>query len=118
LALYTIGQRRKLGVALGTPQYVVQLDGERNVLVVGGEDDLYRSELLCDLCWLDEAAARSGTVTAQIRSRHRAAPVRAIDIEGDSCRVQFEAPQRAICPGQTIAFYKDDHVIGSGVIES
>jgi tRNA-specific 2-thiouridylase len=118
LTLYTIGQRRKLGVALGTPQYVVQLDGERNVLVVGGEEDLYRNELVCVLCWLDETAARSGTLAAQIRSRHRAATVRSIGIEGESCRVRFERPQRAICPGQTIAFYEDDHVIGSGIIES
>jgi tRNA-specific 2-thiouridylase len=118
LALYTIGQRRKLGVALGTPQYVVQLDNDRNVLIVGGEEDLLRSELVCALCWLDEAAAHSGALTAQIRSRHRAAQVRSIEIEGESCRVRFERPQRAICPGQTIAFYEGDHVIGSGIIES
>ncbi len=118
LALYTIGQRRKLGVALGTPQYVVQLDYHRNVLLVGGEEDLYREELTCVLCWLDETAARSGTLYAQIRSRHRAAPVREIDASAERCRVVFEQPQRAICPGQTIAFYKDDHVIGSGIIES
>jgi len=119
LALYTIGQRRKLGVALGKPQYVVQLDGERNVLVIGGEEDLYRGGLTCSLCWLDESEARPGSgVTAQIRSRHRAAPVRTIRIDGESCRVEFGKPQRAVCPGQTIAFYKDDHVIGSGIIES
>jgi tRNA-specific 2-thiouridylase len=119
LALYTIGQRRKLGVALGTPQYVVQLDRERNVLVLGGEEDLYLNELNCKLCWLDKAAADSGSaITAQIRSRHRAALVRSIEMAGELCRVSFEQPQRAICPGQTIAFYEDDYVIGSGIIES
>jgi tRNA-specific 2-thiouridylase len=121
LALYTIGQRRKLGVALGTPQYVVQLDRDRNVLILGGEEDLNRSELVCKLCWLDETAAgtshTSRSIAAQIRSRHRAAPVREIEIAGESCRVTFEQPQRAICPGQTIAFYEGDHVIGSGIIE-
>ncbi|NIM20716.1 MAG: tRNA 2-thiouridine(34) synthase MnmA [Candidatus Latescibacteria bacterium] len=119
LGLYTIGQRRKLGIATGTPQYVVKLDPSRNALVIGDAEDLRTSHLTCTLDWMDEVVEGSGRgVSAQIRSRHRPAKVKEIERRGRLCGVVFEKPQSAICPGQTIAFYKDDVVVGSGVIDA
>jgi tRNA-specific 2-thiouridylase len=119
LAPYTVGQRRRLGIATGTPQYVVRLDRERNVLVVGDADDLLNRELLCRLAWVDHGAvAEPVGVTAQIRYRHDGAPVERVDIDGSTARVVFVEPQRAICPGQTIALYRGEIVVGSGVIDA
>jgi tRNA-uridine 2-sulfurtransferase len=115
LATHTIGQRRGLGVAAGRPQYVVDIDVARNTVVIGDDADLLRRDLVCRLAWLDDSA---GPLSAQIRSRHGAEPVASVDLDGDHARVTFEAPQRAIAPGQTIAFFDGDVVVGSGVIES
>jgi len=122
LATYTVGQRRGLGVAAGRPQYVVSMDVERNVVVVGDEPSLMRSEAVFHIEWSDTQAARdaalSGTLFAQIRSRHEATRVEKIDFEGETARVAFVFPQRAIAPGQTLALYDGDVVVGAGVIES
>jgi tRNA-specific 2-thiouridylase len=118
LAAYTVGQRRHLGIATGTPHYVVELDRERNVLVVGDADALLRRELSCRFAWLDSDVSRDRDgVTAQIRYRHDGAPVESIDVDGSRGRLVFVDAQRAICPGQTIALYRGDVVVGSGVID-
>ena len=112
-----VGQRRGLGISAARPQYVVALDVERNAVVLGDDDDLYRRELSCELAWIDEAAARAAApLSAQIRSRHRAEPVATFVVEEGVARVMFESPQRAIAPGQTIAFFDGDVVVGAGVI--
>jgi len=119
LATYTIGQRRGVGVAAGKPQYVVGLDVARNTVVLGDDDDLWKSELACNLAWLDDAAVAqaAGGLTAQIRSRQAAQAVASITRTESGARVAFAQPQRAIAPGQTIAFYDGDVVIGAGVID-
>jgi len=119
LASYTVGQRRRIGIATGAPQYVVELDRERNVLVVGDADALLHRELSCRFGWIDEQAARDPEgVTAQIRYRHGGAAVESIALDGELGAVVFAEPQRAICPGQTIALYRDELVVGSGIIDS
>jgi len=122
IATYTVGQRRGLGVAAGRPQYVVSMDVARNVVVVGDEPSLMRRELAFRAEWVDvdaaEDATASGSLCAQIRSRHQAQPVDAISFDGNSARLVFQEPQRAIAPGQTLALYDGDVVVGAGVIES
>lgn len=119
LGTYTVGQRRGLGISAENPLYVVRLDNTRNVLVVGDDSDLRRQELYCRLNWIDPVCAGDGGgVTAKIRSRTPAAPVECVSVEGDDAKVVFAQPQRAIAPGQTIAFYAGDVVVGSGVIET
>ncbi len=115
---YTVGQRRHIGIAAGIPQYVVRLDTERNVLVVGGEDDLMTRGAVFACEWVDpEAVETVEGLFAQIRYRHEPAPVSRIHIERGAGSVEFRDPQRAICPGQTIVFYRGDVVVGSGVID-
>ncbi len=117
---YTVGQRKGLGSLGVKPQYVVRLDVGKNEVVVGDEERLYRKELDCSLVWIDPLLRRGGrfggSVSAQIRSRHEAAPIESMEFEDGLCRIRFKEPQRAICPGQTVAFYLDDLVVGSGVI--
>jgi tRNA-specific 2-thiouridylase len=118
LGMYTVGQRRGMGVSAPEPLYVIRLDPERNVLVVGTDDQLFETRLTCRLAWIDSSQIESGSVTAQIRSRSAAAAVDSVVIDGDMARVRFVAPQRAIAPGQTVAFYRGDVVVGAGLIET
>lgn len=119
LASYTVGQRRHLGIAAGRPQYVVRLDRERNTLVVGDEDELMSGEFMCTFQWLDpQVRSKPLNVRAQIRYHHEPTPVTDIFTDGRKGRVQFESPQRAVCPGQTVVFFRDDIVVGSGVIDA
>ena len=115
---YTVGQRRHLGIAAGTPQYVVRLDKKRNVLVIGGAEELLAREVSCTFEWVDASVTEGGEgLTAQIRHRHAGSPVRRVSIDGSAGRVEFESEQRAVCPGQTIALYRGEVVVGSGVID-
>ena len=117
LASYTVGQRRGLRIATGEPQYVVELDRERNVLVVGSVDALVSNELFCRFAWVDDNVLEEPpSLTARIRYRHAGAPVASIERRGDNGRVEFSEPQRAVSPGQTVVLYHGDVVVGSGII--
>ena len=118
LGEFTVGQRRHLGVATGAPQYVVRIDGARNVLVVGGANDLLSRVVSCALEWADPSVmADPRGLAAQIRYRHPGAVVSRVAADGPNALIEFEEPQRAVCPGQTIALYRGDVVVGSGVID-
>ena len=119
IAVYTVGQRRGLGVAGARSQYVVALDPARNAVILGDEEELLRHEVECSLAWLDpEAAAAPRILTAQIRSRHPAEAIEGLTVHDGRARVTCAAAQRAVAPGQTIAFFDGDVVVGSGVIEA
>ncbi len=119
---YTIGQREGLGIGGGTPLFVVDRKPETNEVVVAvGADDpaLFRSDLVAtDITEtipgnIEKICA--GSVTARIRYRQPLAPC-AVSRDGDFLRVHFSSPQRAIAPGQFVAFYDGDELLGSGVI--
>lgn len=121
---YTIGQREGLGVGGGTPLYVVERRPETNevVVAVGDEDPaLYRTELSAtDITEtiLGNAEKYCGKkITSRIRYRQ---PLAACTIEKTNAglRVLFDKPQRAVAPGQFIAFYDGDELIGSGIIKN
>jgi len=122
VATYTVGQRRGLGVAAGRPQYVISVDAARNVVVVGDEPDLMKRELVFRIAWVDHQAAEnavaSATLRAQIRSRHEAQLATRISVGATHARLEFAEAQRAIAPGQTVALYDGDIVVGAGIIES
>ena len=114
---YTIGQRRGLGLA-GGPYYVMELDAETNRVVVGRHDDLYTREVeAVESNYL--APVREGmTGEAKIRSRHRAAKCRMVDVSEGSFRIRFDEPQWGVAPGQALVVYDGDYVLAGGVIES
>ena len=118
LGRYTVGQRRGLGLAGGRAWYVAQIDPDRNALVVGGADAVRCPELVADdvnwiaVAWLD------GPRAVTVRIRHAAAEVPAV-IAPDSHRrvsVRFETWPWAAAPGQAVAFYDGEAVLGGGVI--
>lgn len=117
LIYYTVGQRKGLGISYKEPLYVLRLDREKNEVVVGTESELYKNELeACDLNFLvDIDFSKPIEVKAKIRYRAKEAEC-VLEVKDGSAKVIFKEPQRAITPGQSVVFYKDDIVIGGGKI--
>jgi tRNA-specific 2-thiouridylase len=118
LPLYTIGQRKGLGVAAGQPLYVTQLDTARNAVVVGPRAALEcRSLAATGVTFVDGGwPAAPFDCQAQIRS-HAAAVAAHVMPGAPSClRIDFAQPQRAVTPGQAVVLYDGDRVLGGGRI--
>jgi tRNA-uridine 2-sulfurtransferase len=117
---FTIGQRKGLGVAGGSPLFVVNLDAGRKLVTVGAKPLLDRAELsAASVNWIGGTPpADPVRVAAQIRHRHPAAPATVTATGDDTVRVVFDEPQTAVTPGQAVVFYRGDEVLGGGWIDS
>jgi len=117
--MFTVGQRKGLGLATGRPMYVVSLD-RANARVVVGED----AELLAAVCsvrdvnWISIDRLDSPVrAHVKVRHRHEAAPATVEPANGPArARVVFDEPQRAVTPGQAAVFYAGEVVLGGGWI--
>ena len=118
LPSYTIGQRKGLGLSAGKPLYVVDIDSERNAVIVGEADEVWSDHLVAgDLNWISVPALEGPLeVGAKIRYTAREAPAVVAPIGEAKVRVDFAEPQRAITPGQAVVFYQEDVVVGGGTI--
>ena len=115
---YTVGQRKGIGISAPDPLYVIRVAPETNTVWVGGAEDLgHRSLTAVEVNWCRVVPEAPLVCEAKIRSR--ALPVEALVIPGqDRVEVTFMEPQRAVAPGQSVVFYRDDEVIGGGWIAS
>ena len=142
---YTIGQRKGLGIALGKPAFVTGIDCEKNQVVLGENQDLFKTEVVSDgniLLGIDfsqlaqqerearQADGESGEarfmgiigfddmsgITAKIRYAAKPAAASLKLLPDGKILATFEEPQRAPTPGQSIVFYQDDLVLGGGFI--
>lgn len=118
LPLYTIGQRRGIGVAAAQPLYVVELDPSRNAVVVGPSAALDRTSLQATKVTFVAGSWPSEPFTCEAQIRSHASPVEAHVTPGEnaSMTVEFAQPQRAITPGQAVVLYNSDVVLGGGRI--
>jgi tRNA-specific 2-thiouridylase len=117
---YTIGQRRGLGVAVGSPMYVVEIQPADRRVVVGPREELLRKRFHAgQVNWISIAGLREPLrVQAKIRHQFRPAPaVVRPTAEPQRVEVEFDERQPAVTPGQAAVFYQDDLVIGGGWIE-
>jgi len=116
VAHYTVGQREGLGITAKKPLYVLRIDSENNAIIVGEKESLKARAFVCsDINVLvDKIPER---LFAQIRYTKKEGPARVKTINETSMSVLFDEPQEAITPGQTVALYEDDVVLGGGVIE-
>lgn len=116
---YTIGQRKGLNLAMGRPVFVTEIRPETNEVVIGESEDVFAKALRCSqLNAMAVPAFEIGMeVFAKIRYNHKGAPAVIKSVEEDSLLLEFEEPQRAVTPGQAVVFYRDDHVLGGGIID-
>ena len=120
---FTVGQRKGLGVATGSPLYVIQISGAKKQVIVGGEEHLYSRTLRArrvNLISVDDLREPM-RVAVKIRHRHEPAPavieqVKTERTGDDEILATFDEPQRAITPGQAAVFYDGDVVVGGGWI--
>lgn len=115
---YTLGQRKGLGLAMGTPVYVCDKDMEKNTVTVGPNEALFKTTLLANRWnWIAFPTLTGPMrVHAKARYRHTEQPATVYPEENGTCRVVFDEPQRALTPGQAVVLYRDDQVLGGGTI--
>lgn len=119
IVYYTIGQRKGLGIAFGKPMYVVDINPFRNEVVLGDLEDLLNTELIAkDINYIPFDTLKD-PMEVEAKIRYSQTPSKAIitPIEDGRVRVNFHEKQRAITKGQSVVFYKDDLLIGGGIIE-
>lgn len=119
IVYYTIGQRKGLGLALGKPVYVIDINPLTNQVVIGDEKDVFKTELIVkDLNFIMfDKLQEKMKVQAKIRYSAKLSAAEIIPLEDGRVKVIFEEKQRAITKGQSAVFYKDDFVVGGGVID-
>lgn len=117
--LYTIGQRRGLGIAASQPLYVKRLNMDKNEVVVGPSETIMGNGLIAhDLNWIAvEELTEPIRVRVKIRYSRNEGTAEVLPLADGMVEVRFDEPQRAITPGQSAVFYLDDVVVGGGVIE-
>ena len=120
---YTIGQRKGLNVAFGTPKYVTHIDAYKNEVTLGNRDELFTTEVRAsqvrvrDIDWL----CSSPELFARIRYKSPAteATIRLSDdfADDNAATLTFTSPVWGVTPGQSVVLYKDGLVVGGGIIE-
>jgi tRNA-specific 2-thiouridylase len=115
---FTVGQRKGLGVAVGSPLYVIRLEPETNRVIVGPEGELFhRKFVVRAVNWI--RPTREGEAVeahVKIRHNHPGAPAQVESHGKSEAVVTFHETQRAITPGQAAVFYDGDEVLGGGWI--
>ncbi len=129
LPFYTVGQREGLRIAANKPLYVLQLEAERNALIVGAGERLLREGCTLRAVTFTAGKPPSAAFSAAAQIRYHAAPtpVEVTLLDDDRAQVAFGTPQRAVTPGQSLVFYQEDDagcggagydiVLGGGFIE-
>jgi tRNA-specific 2-thiouridylase len=115
---FTIGQRKGLGFAAGKALYVLSIDPDNNRVVVGDDDSLRTTSFeVNDVNWVSiEQPSGSIRATVKIRHKHEPAGATVQPVDANTARITFDAPQRAITPGQGAVFYDSDRVLGGAWI--
>lgn len=117
--LYTIGQRKGLGIAYKEPLYVVGINAEKNIIVAGCKEDLYRKSFkISKVTFVQEKPpAKEFIAKVKIRYRHKESKAVIKQHSKSIWQVEFSRAQRAITPGQSAVFYDGKNVIGGGIIK-
>lgn len=122
--LYTIGQRKRLGMATGKPLFVAKIDPSKNAVYVGPRETAMMKEFVVDdVNWLNPPSRKEGMggfcdfkATVKVRSTMKDEPATVEILDEDKVRVIYDEPQWAPAPGQSAVFYDGDVVVGGGVI--
>ena len=119
IAFYTPGQRKGLGIASGERLYVKEVNPETNAVVLGRAEDLSRQTCTVhDINWLGDALPETLDHVA-IKYRY-ASPAVAGQVQQHTAgtfSIEFQEPQQALGPGQSLVLYQGDRVLGGGIIK-
>ena len=120
---FTVGQRKGLGIAWPEPLYVKSLDMVKNIVYVADKSDLFKSEAkIIKVNWVSiEEPKQEIEVEAQIRYRSHPVkgiliPLKNIDNTTTAFKLIFEESQSSVTPGQAAVFYKEEILLGGGLI--
>lgn len=118
---FTVGQRRGLGIATGSPMYVTRIEPSQNRVFVGGKDKIYSRGLIAsDISWVSRADALSESpeqVKVKVRYSQRESDA-TVRMRSDTEAIfEFPEPERAVTPGQAVVMYRGDRVLGGGWID-
>ena len=118
IPLYTVGQRKGLGIAVGSPLFVTSIDATSNTIVVGPAQDLRKQTIHIDQTTYVGGTPPDGQFRCMVQSRSHAdaAPAMATVTGERSVTIEFDTPQDGISPGQSAVMYHADEVIGGGRI--
>ena len=119
IVYYTIGQRKGLGIALGRPVFVTDINPQTNEVVLGPEIDIFKTDLVAKDVNFIPFDNLEGELTVEAKVRYSGRPAEAIISQLDNGRVKvsFKEKQRAITKGQSVVFYQGNLVVGGGIIE-
>lgn len=117
---FTCGQRHGIGISHKHPYYVARIDALRNAIYVGERKDVYKSQLIArDVHFIPfNTLDKPMVVLAKVRYFSSLSGAIIEPYRQKKVRVTFKKAQWAITPGQSVVFYKNDVVIGGGVIET
>jgi tRNA-specific 2-thiouridylase len=119
VSAYTVGQRKGLGIATGEPRYVTAIDAAANIVTIGPEEDLFADTVdIAEVRWTAGAPPATGE-SLSAKARYKAEPAAAVlqEATGEHAILRFAKRQRALTPGQAIAFYNGEELLGGGTIE-
>ena len=118
IAHFTVGQRRGVRVATGSPVYVSQLDAESATVTVAPHDSLLSGVAHASrMQWLCPIPENPFRASVRIRYNHLAAAATVQPLPDDRVEVHFDEPQFAVTPGQAMVIYDGDEVLGGGWID-
>lgn len=118
VAHFTVGQRRNLGLGTHRRLFVLSIDAAERRVVVGDEDALLRDRLRASrAAWPSGVPPVGARVDAKIRSRDAGTPATVVAADAHTLELRFDAPVRAITPGQAVVLYVGEAVIGGAWIE-
>ena len=120
IQFFTVGQRRKLGINSndGEPRYVVKINSDTNEVVLGADEDLMETEFTANKLSFTSEVEIGSEIRVKARIRYKANEEPAVVVIKDGyADIKFLEPQRAITPGQPVVFYRDEEMIGGGIIE-
>jgi tRNA-specific 2-thiouridylase len=118
IELYTVGQRKGIGISAKEPYYVVRIDTRKHAVIVGDNNDLFRKDFIVKSPnWISCDPPTGGLrVETKIRYNSPAVPGTIVPAAKGIVKAVFDEPQRAVTPGQCAVFYQGDDVVGGGWI--
>ena len=118
IVYYTIGQRKGLGIALGRPVFVTDINPRTNEVVLGPEEDIFKTDLVAKDVNFIPFDKLEEPITVEAKVRYSGKPAEAVisPLRDGKVKVRFKEKQRAITKGQSVVFYQGNKVVGGGII--